>query len=119
MKAIAILIAMSVCGSVFSQEKEHLNGSSVSETESNEIEKVLASKQALEVSIYPNPAQGEFFIEANNGASVVIYSVAGTYVGTWEVGPEGKLSIEDLPQGSFVCSIIEGEKRTVKKLVIL
>lgn len=103
----------------FSQEEKHLSGTSVSESESNEIERVASAKQALEVSVYPNPAQGKFFIEAMEGANVSIYSAAGTYIGTWVVGPEAKLSIEDLPQGSFVCSILEGEKRTVKKLVIL
>lgn len=121
MKTVALAIILGLSGFALSQEEEHLNGKSISysKNESNEIERVVSTKQALEVSVYPNPAQGQVFIEASEGANVSIYSAAGTYIGTWTIGPEAKLSIEDLPQGSFVCSILEGEKRTVKKLVIL
>lgn len=119
MKAVVLIAAMGLWGSVFSQEKEHLGSSEIKPSESNEIEDVLNKRQALEVNIYPNPSKGVISIEAKEGASISIYSASGTYVGTWVVGPENKLVIEDLPQGSFVCSILEGESRSIKKLVIL
>ena len=119
MKAGVVIVAMSLCGSVFSQEKEHLQGSTQQSESQNEIKNVAGMRRELEVAIYPNPTQGKFVIEAKEGASVAIYSSNGTYVGTWIVGSDGKLTIEDLPQGSFVCSIVIGEIRSIKKLVIL
>jgi hypothetical protein len=117
-----IVICLLVTGSCLAQEEKHLEGNnSFSGGSENKIIELLEKREVLEmeVAIYPNPSEGNFFIEGHNGASVTLYSSEGTYVGTWIIGEGQKIEITDLPQGSFICTINEGTTRTIKKIVVI
>ena len=107
-------------GSCFAQEENHLKGS-VSKEEINPIKEASQKREQMEVdvSIYPNPSEGRLFVEGKNGSVITITSVEGTYVGTWLIGDNGKTEVTDLPQGTFFCTIKEGENRISKKIVVL
>ena len=122
MKKIVICACILVTGSCWTQEEKHLQGNSIYTNGSeNKIIEVLQKRDVLEmeVAIYPNPSEGNFFIEGHDGASVTIYSSEGTYVGTWLIGEGQKIEITDLPQGSFICTINEGTIRMIKKIVVI
>lgn len=70
------------------------------------------------VEVYPNPSKGPVHVDAPKGATCMVYSTAGTYVGTWEVGEDG-LDLVDLPTGIFIAAVsYNGIKRT-SRIVIL
>lgn len=122
MKAIAIVACIGMSGAYVAQEQNHLKGTEMeSSPYSNSIEQVAETRQLMtyDVAVYPNPSQGNLFVEGQNGAKVTVYSLEGTYVGTWEIGENGKVELTDLPQGSFVCSITFQEQRTMKKFIVL
>lgn len=98
MKRLILCLSFGMVFSVFSQSVD------------NEI-LLVAQKRAdciersqCNVSIYPNPSNGPIHIDAPKGAQCQIYSITGTYVGTWEVGETG-LDLIDLPSGSFVAAV--------------
>jgi myo-inositol-hexaphosphate 3-phosphohydrolase len=113
-------VCIGISGAYFAQEQNHLKGTEFA-TSPNAIEKVAETRQLMtfDVAVYPNPSQGNLFVEGQNGATVTVYSLEGTYVGTWEIGESGKVELTDLPQGSFVCSINFEEQRTMKKFIVL
>lgn len=122
MKAIVLSMCIAMSNAFFAQEQNHLKGTEIeSSPNSNSIEKVAETRQLMtyDVAVYPNPSQGNLFVEGQNGAKVTVYSLEGTYVGTWEIGESGKVELTDLPQGSFVCSINFQEQRTMKKFIVL
>lgn len=122
MKEFVLLMCLLLTGSSFAQEENHLKGAVKNEEISeNSIKEVSQKRAQLEmlVAVYPNPSEGQLFIEGTAGSSVTIYSVEGTYVGTWVIGLDNKVEITDLPQGSFVCMIQEGNERVVKKIIVL
>lgn len=120
MKRAVVLMCLIATGSCFAQEENHLKGS-VSKEETNPIKEAAQKREQMEVavSIYPNPSEGRLFVEGKNGSVITITSVEGTYVGTWLIGEEGKTEVTDLPQGTFFCTIQDGETRTSKKVVVL
>lgn len=122
MKGIVLSACVLVTGCCLAQEEKHLQGSSVNEVKNeNEIIELSQKRSVMEmeVSVYPNPSDGNFFIEGHEGTAITIYSAEGTYVGTWLVGEGQKVEITDLPQGSFICTINEGERRTIKKILVI
>ncbi|XOV66230.1 MAG: T9SS type A sorting domain-containing protein [Fluviicola sp.] len=75
-------------------------------------------RSLCKVDVYPNPSTGPVHVDAPKGATCMVYSTAGTYVGTWEVGEEG-LDLVDLPTGTFITAVsYNGIKRT-SRIVIL
>ncbi|MCE2711088.1 MAG: T9SS type A sorting domain-containing protein [Cryomorphaceae bacterium] len=101
-----------------SQEDEHLKGT-LNDRELNGV--IVASNKAnvIDVEVYPNPSEGDLSITAREGATVTIYSASGIYVGTWIVGTEGKVFLEDLTQGTYICSVLGGTEKSIKKFVVL
>lgn len=98
--------------------------SSFAQTTDNEI-KQIAQKRAdcverslCNVSVYPNPSNGPVHVDAPNGAKCQVYSLAGTYVGTWDVG-EGGLDLIDLPSGSFIAAVQYNGITRTSRIVIL
>lgn len=70
------------------------------------------------VEVYPNPSRGPVHIKAPSGATCQIFSVSGTYVGTWEVGENG-LDLSDLPSGIFIAAITYNSIKRTTRIVIL
>ena len=120
MRKALVLMCLIVTGSCFAQEENHLSGT-ISKEETNPIKAASQKREQMEVavSIYPNPSEGRIFVESKNGSVITITSVEGTYVGTWLIGLDGKTEVTDLPQGTFFCTIQDGETRTSKKIVVL
>ncbi|MEY4604234.1 MAG: Secretion system C-terminal sorting domain [Bacteroidota bacterium] len=102
----------------FSQEDEHLKGSA-NQLESNGIYSANNLAGVLKVEVFPNPTEGDLSISAAEGSTVTVYSSSGIYVGTWSVGPEGKVFLKDLSQGTYICSVLTGMEKSVKKFVVL
>ncbi len=120
MKRAAVWVCLIVTGSCFAQEENHLSGS-VLVKETNPIKELSQKREQMEVdvSVYPNPSEGRLFVEGKNGSVITITSVEGTYVGTWLIGLDEKTEVTDLPQGTFFCTIQDGETRISKKIVVL
>lgn len=97
---------------------------SFSQSLDNEILEVVqrraecVERSKCEVKVYPNPSRGLVNIEAPEGARCQVYSSAGTYVGTWTVGPKG-LSLSDLPSGSYITTVSYNQINRINRLVIL
>jgi hypothetical protein len=122
MKAIAVIMCISISVTYYAQEQNHLKGTEFENSpNSNSIQEIAEKRKIMEldVAVYPNPSQGNLFVEGESGSVVTVYSLEGTYVGTWEIGELRKVEITDLPQGSFICSINYLEQRTLKKFVVL
>lgn len=122
MKGLVLMVCVLATGSSFAQEEKHLEGTkAVEESASNIIVETAKRRAEMEtvISVYPNPSQGNLFIEGNVGSIITVNSMGGTYVGTWIIGAEQKVEITDLPLGSFLCTINDGEIRTVKRILVL
>ena len=117
-----MLMCILMTGSCFAQVENQFNKKDlVADSSENEIRRAASLKEQVEmiVAVYPNPSQGQLFIEGNSGSTVTIYSAIGTYIGTWEIGLTKKVEITDLPQGDFVCVINDGPMRKVKRIVVI
>ena len=120
MKTTLLFTSVLCCSLMHAQEERHLHGTADSITD-NTILRVSNTVQAaiLEVRVFPNPSKGEFTIEGKAGSTLTISSVSGIYVGTWVIGPEGKVPINDLTSGSYICSAeLEGH-RCMTRFVVL
>lgn len=116
------MVCVLATGSSFAQEEKHLEGTKTEEeSASNAIFETAQKRAKMEtvIAVYPNPSQGNLFIEGNAGSIITVNSIEGTYVGTWIIGAEQKVEITDLPLGSFLCTINDGEIRTVKRILVL
>lgn len=120
MKAKLILTFLTIATFAGAQEEEHRRGTSLSET-TNEIEqtKEVANRTLTKVTVFPNPSEGEVFIEGETGTSCTVYTIGGTYIGQWVIGMEKKISLADLGTGMYVVSVLEGSERTLLKFVVL
>lgn len=122
MKRLAMLTCVLVIGNCFAQEEKHIQGSENKEiVENNKILEIVKKREQMVtvINVYPNPSQGQLFVEGTPGSEVTVYSVEGTYVGTWIINNESKVEITDLPNGTFLCAINDGTTRTVKRIVVL
>lgn len=97
---------------------------SVAQSSDNEILRVAqlradcVERSLCEVSVYPNPSSGPVHIDAPKGATCQIYSIKGTYVGTWTVGDAG-LDLIDLTTGTFVAAVQYNGITRTSRIVIL
>ena len=122
MKGLAVFLSVLVTGCCFAQEEKEIESSiTKGEIIKNEILEVAKKRAELEVvlSVYPNPSFGSVCIEGYEGSVVTLHSAAGTYVGTWKITEDKKLTLFDLPSGSFVCLIDDGQVQTIKRIVVL
>ena len=122
MKGLVLFLGVLATGCCFAQEEKELESLVFKgEIVKNEILEIAKKRAELEVvlSVYPNPSLGTIFIEGYEGSVVTIHSAAGTYVGTWKITEDKKLTIMDLPSGSFVCLIDDGQMQTIKRIVVL
>ena len=106
--------------SLIAQEEQHLQGSTAL-FGNNHVLQASNTVQAsvLEVTVFPNPSNGKLTIEGKEGSTVTVYSASGVYVGTWMISAEGKVSLEDLTTGSYVCSVELLGTRCMKRFVVL
>jgi len=73
------------------------------------------------VTISPNPSNGEFTIDikdvSNNNVNVLVYDALGhTVISKKEVS--GSVSIHDLPQGNYLVQIVGEEFSVTRKIII-
>ena len=116
------MCALCLTTAVFAQEEQHLNGSSIEAKEqTNEIMKISNRVESSEVDVrvFPNPSTRNFTIVGPEGAQVTVYSDLGTYVGTWMIGSDGGVLMEQMPSGVFICTVLAGGERHVRRVVVL
>ncbi|MFO0494170.1 MAG: T9SS type A sorting domain-containing protein [Flavobacteriia bacterium] len=120
MKTILTAVVLMVAMNAVSQEDQHLEGQ-VKDKEMNGIDKIseLVAGSVLAVEVYPNPSDGNVFVTGKAGSTVTLYSLSGTYVGTWIINAEEKVAITDLPEGSYLCSLNNNGTKVVKRFVVL
>ncbi|MCG8699676.1 MAG: T9SS type A sorting domain-containing protein, partial [Bacteroidales bacterium] len=73
------------------------------------------------VSLFPNPANGEFTIltEGFNNATFTLMNLNGaTILQTSDIEKELKLSTDDIPAGVYVVKINDAENTVIERLVI-
>ena len=75
-------------------------------------------RSLCKVEVYPNPSKGPVHIIAPSGATCQVFSLSGTYVGTWEVGENG-LDLTDLPSGIFIAAVTYNSIKRTSRIVIL
>ncbi|MCR9171234.1 MAG: T9SS type A sorting domain-containing protein [bacterium] len=98
--------------------------SSYAQSSDNEILQVAqlradcVERSLCSVEVYPNPSTGPVHVDAPKGASCMVYSSSGTYVGTWEVGENG-LDLVDLPSGIFIAAVTYNGIKHTSRIVIL
>ena len=121
MKAIVCVVVMAIQFGLSAQESEHLSGSAIEKKETNEIQAIRSTVEHAisEVLVYPNPSQGNIFIEGKVGSHCTIYTMAGTYIGTWVIGVEGTVAIQDLGVGMYVATVQEENVRIQHKFIVL
>jgi hypothetical protein len=122
MRGLVVFLCVLATGCSFAQVEKELESPGFNgEIVKNEILEVAKKRAELEVvlSVYPNPSFGNICIEGYEGSLVTIHSAAGTYVGSWKITEDKKLTIMDLPSGSFVCLIDDGQIQTIKRIVVL
>lgn len=122
MKKGLMLYAMCLTTMVFAQEEQHLQGSSTEAKEqTNEIIKMSSRVESSEVDVrvYPNPSSGNFTIVGPEWAQVTVYSDLGTYVGTWVIGPEGNVFMDEMPSGVFICTVLSDGERHVRRVIVM
>ncbi|MCE2681895.1 MAG: T9SS type A sorting domain-containing protein [Flavobacteriia bacterium] len=118
------LMACALCLSTiaFAQEEQHLQGSSTEAKEqTNEIFKMTnrIESAAVVVRVFPNPSSGDFTIVGPEGSQVTVYSDLGTYVGTWSIGAEGSVFLDQMPSGVFICTVLIAGERHVRRVVVM
>lgn len=73
-----------------------------------------------EITIYPNPASNEgFWIKVAPESNVKIFSLNGTYIGTWKVENEEKIKIDFLPIGCYEIIIEKNTDIQRRKVIVI
>lgn len=122
MKKGLVVCTMCLSTIAFSQEEQHLQGSSIEAKEQiNEIIKISNRIESVQVDVrvFPNPSSGDFTIVGPEGSQVTVYSDLGTYVGTWNVGVEGIVFLDQMPSGVFICTVLFAGERHVRRVVVM
>jgi hypothetical protein len=121
MKAIMCVLVVVLQFGLSAQESEHLSGSAIESKETNEIQaaRSVVEHAMSEVKVYPNPSEGNIFIQGKVGSNCTIYTMAGTYIGTWVIGLEGTVAIQDLGVGMYVATVQEENVRIQHKFIVL
>ena len=120
MKNAILLMCVVATGSCLAQEENHLKGSNSNEfIKTNAIEIVQERRLQMDVSMYPNPSDGNVFIETKENSTITIYSISGTYVGTWKMETNSRIEITELPIGSYLCVISNENVSVTKKLMVI
>jgi hypothetical protein len=122
MKKGSIIYAMCLTTMAFAQEEQHLQGSSTEAKEqTNEILRISSRVESSEVDVrvFPNPSSGNFTIVGPEGSQVTVYSDLGTYVGTWLIGSEGNVFMDQMPSGVFICTVLASGERHVRRVIVM
>lgn len=120
MKRILVVLIASLSLTAKAQEQGHLQGNPPGEEE-NAVLTAANTVQAsvLEIEVFPNPSRGELTVEGKEGSVITVYSSSGIYVGTWMIGPEERVNLQDLSVGSYICSVENNGLRSLKRFVVL
>ena len=79
------------------------------------IDKPFASQYRL----FPNPAQGHFYIENANGQEVVVYNIVGEVVSSrLLLSSKERIGIDDLSNGVYIVRISDGKGFRTERLVV-
>jgi hypothetical protein len=122
MKKGMMMCVLCLTTMAYTQEEQHMKGSSIEAKEqTNEILKISNRVESVDgdVRVFPNPSSGNFTIVGPEGSQVTVYSDLGTYVGTWMIGSDGGVLMEQMPSGVFICTVLVGTERHVRRVIVM
>ena len=93
---------------------------SIAQSNSNEIIEVSKTRELMsyDINVYPNPSDKDIHVAAPEGSICTVFSSKGTYVGTWEIRENG-LDLLEMPSGSYIVTIRQGDQKVSKRFIIL
>jgi hypothetical protein len=86
------------------------------------IENILAARTNVDVSIFPNPAQGSFTLEVDAEACIEIFDLSGKKVQCMNMKKGGSrlaIDVSNLKAGSYVVRAVTRQGVVTKPLVVL
>ncbi|MDX2359550.1 MAG: hypothetical protein QNK23_02010 [Crocinitomicaceae bacterium] len=91
-------------------------------TQAQSIESEIVPKKRslaeLEIIVTPNPSEGEIYINMPDGATCMLTSSRGTYVGSWRV-ESGGFHLAGVPTGSYIAIIKHEGDIVTRRFVVL
>ncbi len=111
MKTISLIIFAFLSQITLSQEEIKSN--------SNETSKNTEITKTMEVLVSPNPAIDKCIVTGEEGATCIVYSSTGTYVGKWVFDSSNTVLLTDLPTGVLQAIIEKNGCVVVKRIVVI
>jgi hypothetical protein len=72
----------------------------------------------MDVRVYPNPAEDQVFVKADQPSQIAIYSIAGIRVKSkWVESASDPIPVHDLPSGVYIIRSLTGAKFSQKLIV--
>jgi len=73
-----------------------------------------------EVQIFPNPSNGIINIETKETLSIIIYSISGQQIASFnfEANTNNQIDISNQPKGVYFLTYISNDKSIIKKLIV-
>ncbi len=70
------------------------------------------------VTLYPNPASNNIYLNSNEESSLVIYDITGRIVKSFPKANYNEIAVSDINSGTYLFEVTILDKKTVKKIVI-
>ena len=77
----------------------------------------VEENEIINVSVFPNPNNGEFTIKCDNMTRIIVYNVIGSVVKDIEVNTDSFV-IEGLNSGVYFVNIKNTDSNIIKKVVV-
>nr|WP_321408146.1 T9SS type A sorting domain-containing protein [uncultured Carboxylicivirga sp.] len=80
----------------------------------------IGDNKAAKVSLYPNPSDGNFFIdvEEGEGSTIEVINAAGATVSSQVVSGAGKVPVSVSTKGLYLVKVTTGNSVTVKRVIV-
>lgn len=96
---------------------EMLSGKTVTGDKKTDDAKLAEIKNALELKVSPNPANGVFYINTDKAAEVKLYDLSGRMVKQQTYTAAG-ISVTDLAPATYIVEITSGDRKQTQKIII-
>lgn len=70
------------------------------------------------VTLYPNPASDNIYLNSNEESSIVIYDITGRTVKSFPKANYNEIAVSDINSGTYLFEVTILEKKIIKKIVL-